>query len=559
MKYVGEEVMRKVTSASPGTTVLLSAPVGSGKTTFCIRRLWIYCRMHKKRLLLVVNRSALRGQLRQAIFRQLNMKDVPMSDDKLLEVDGLTVTSYQCLQKIFKNNLNSSTIQIGAIKAWQFDYVVADEIHYLLVDSLFSPETGYMMRFPTVFPNAVRVYMSATLQPVRNLLLKMEEIRDLYEFCDEWDRKYLPYRYEQTGIRAMIEQETGRSLKREVLEIHAVEPDYSYFTPVLYGEEMKIDHLIKSRISMGDTGKWLVFVTSKKEGIELKKRLVKADITAAFVTADGEDALSPMEREDRDEMSLILQKGRFCSHVLLATSVIDNGVSITDRQVTHLVTTGYELIQAVQQAGRIRVKGRKQKVELFVCRHTAEYFNRCQYQIREKLRICGIFESPDREKRIEYLVHKKDNLLQDVVSQGMGSDWCVNPLARLALEYFLAELDDNKSRLQNDPNGFVTKALGWFDFSLSQSVDLLEQQKRQDIAELQQFLAENVGKEMGRESWMAFRQELRRLHESVVGERLCHGHLNRTIGKEKVEEILGCYQYVLESKGNAYKIVKMEV
>lgn len=558
MRFIGDSTKSTIMNASPGTVVLLGAPVGSGKTTFCIRELWLYCRMHQKHMLLVVNRSALRGQLRQEILKQLNMGDVPMSDDKLLEVDGLIVTSYQYLQQIFKNQLHSSSVKIGAIEAWRFDYVVADEIHYLFVDSLFSTETGHMKRFPTIFPNAVRIYISATLQPVRNLLLQLEEVCDLYGCCDEWDRKFLPYRYEQTGIRTMVAWDSGGSLKREVLEIEAVEADYSYFTPVLYEEGTEIDHLVRNRMSEGDTGKWLIFVASKSEGIELKKRLIKAGITAAFVTADGEDMQSPMEEDDRAEMSLILKKGRFNVQVLLATPVLDNGVSIIDRHVTHLVTTGYELIQAVQQAGRIRVKGKKQKVELYICRHTAEYFSRCEYQLREKLRICRIFENPNKEKRLEYLIHKQGNLLLDVLSKDAGGNWHVNQLARPALEYFMSELEDNKNRLQNDPEGFVVKALGWFGLSYDASEDLVEQRKHQEDFVMQKFLADNVGKNMEGERWDLFRKELRRLYERMTGKRLCGGHLDRIIGKGKVEEILGIFQYRLEAKRKVYTIVKRE-
>ena len=556
MNYLGDEIKHKILSSSPATTVLLSAPVGSGKTTFCIRQLWLHCRVHRKKLLLVVNRSALRGQLRQEIFRQLNIEDIPLVDDKILEVDGLTVTSYQNLQVVFKNNLLSSSIKIGAIEAWRFDYVVADEIHYLFMDSLFSPETGYMKRFPTAFPNAVRIYISATLQPVRNLLLELEEVRDLYECCDERDRKFLPYRYEQTGIRAMIARDSGRSLKREVLEIQGADADYSYFIPMLYEEETEIDHLVKDRMSEGDTGKWLIFVASKKEGTELKKRLVKAGITAAFVTASGEDAQSPMEKDDKEEMSSILQKSKFSSQVLLATPVLDNGVSIIDRQVTHLVITGYELIQAVQQAGRIRVKGKKQKIELYICRHTAEYFNRCQYQLREKLRICRLFDSSNEEERNEYLMHKCDNLLFDVLSKDIGGNWHVNQLARPALEYFMSELEENKNLLREDPNGFVLKILDFFGLSYDVGGDLLEKRKHQAMGEFERFLDSYEGQVLSGEIWDEFKVELRRRYEEGTGIKLCSGRSDRVAGTSTVSKVLKQQGYSLISKSKTYKIQK---
>ena len=138
MKYLSDEIKRKIIYAEQGTVVLLKSPVGSGKTTFCLKELWLHCRTHGKRVLLIVNRSALRGQLRAEIFSELGEADSMPEDLGLLEFEGLTVVSYQILQKLGNHfGLSSRTI-IGSTEASGFDYIFADEIHYLLMDSMFS-------------------------------------------------------------------------------------------------------------------------------------------------------------------------------------------------------------------------------------------------------------------------------------------------------------------------------------------------------------------------------------------------------------------------------------
>lgn len=132
MRYISQEVKEKIMQAKPGTVILLKAQVGSGKTTFCINDLWKHCKTNKKKLLLLVNRSALRGQLRQSILKSIGLKgNVNMEERGILEFEGLTVTTYQYLQNVFGEVYELGRRKIGALAAENFDYVVADEIHYL--------------------------------------------------------------------------------------------------------------------------------------------------------------------------------------------------------------------------------------------------------------------------------------------------------------------------------------------------------------------------------------------------------------------------------------------
>lgn len=548
MKYMNENEKRQIICADAGTVVLLTAPVGSGKTTFCLQELRTHCRVKHRCMLLLVNRSTLRGQLRANIFREMGVCETDVLESGVLEVDGLTVTSYQYMQQLFAHVIDWTRLKIGAIKAADFSYVVADEIHYLLADSLFSPQTDYLFRLPKAFPKAVRVYMSATLQPVRGIILRMEEICDRYELCEtELQKKLIPFRYIQTGLQRMIMGEGGQC-KREVQEIQAAEPDFSYFQPVIYEEKDNLAELIKVRVQSGDIGKWLIFVESKEQGKMMKEELKKAGISSAFIAADG------MEKEDIQQREWILKKGKFDVEVLLATSVVDNGVSIADRQVTHLVIAGYEAIQAVQQAGRIRIRSCKRKIELYICNHTAEYFNRRLFSFKKRLRLAEIFETGDEKKIVDYLIKNGNDGAELLVYKNHGQNWHLNSLATAALEYVCKELQDDIRLTKSGPDGYVKKVLGWFDLPYDSGTNLQKERQNEAKNKLLEFLRKNEKTVMSGRQWDEFRHNFRQLYEETTGNKLCSGREERFVGVAKIRELLTDFGYLLEANHKVYVI-----
>lgn len=550
MRYITDSSKKQVIEASPGTVILFHAPVGAGKTSFCLNELWRHCRINQKTMLLLVNRSALKGQLRQLILKRMKVPAGVLQEEGILKVDGLIVTSYQYLQEILKYHLDCESLRVGDIRSKEFDFVIADEAHYLLADSVFSMQTGYLRRLPEVFPTAVRVYMSATLAPVRKLLLDIEHVQDLYEQCtSDLERKQLPFRYRQTGMQNLIiRMEVDR--KRDVLEIEAAEAYFSYFKSVLFGEDEDLVALIEN--NCGNPGKWLCFVDSKEKGREYKKRLIEKGITAAFVAADG------MEEDDERELNLIMKQGRFQVQILLATPVIDNGVSITDGSVTHLVISGYEVIQAVQQAGRLRVKNRKSPLELYICRHSIGFFNRRMYPLREKMKAVRLLKQGDEQVIAKYLFDKGNAAINGLAYIGRDGRLYLNPLAEEALEYSLEELRENIKALNADPDGYIKRVLSWFGLFYEDHLDLSDQRMREGMDILQVFLVESQRCPMAGESWDVFRKDFRMKYESATGKRMCSGRADRLPGVSKLSEILRDFGYSLDGKHKVYTIVREE-
>lgn len=547
MKYLNEEIKRKIMDASQNTVFLLKAPVGSGKTTFCLNDLWMHCRVTNKKLLLLVNRSALRGQLLQTIFKLIDMKNVPIPEKKIYEFDGLTVTSYQYFEGMLERNLNPQAIFLGAIKLQDFDFVVADEIHYILNDSLFSFTTYKLARMPEICNRAVRVYMSATIDPVRNWILEMEHVEDLYEKCDsELVKEYLPYRYRTIGIRRMMARNEN-DLKRDINEIHALEADFSYFIPNVLEKTEDLPDLILKALSIEGGKKWLIFSDSKESGRKLKQELIENGVTAAFISADE------LEAEDQMQRELLLAKQKFSVQVLIATAVLDNGISIVDKEVGNLVVCGYEMIQVIQQAGRIRIRNRAQKINLFVYRGSAELFNRRRFQLMQKLNAYKKFATKDEGEISRYMFEYGNQFANAVAQKSKNGTWKVNPYMKKALEYEIAELTEDIACIQSDPYGFVERVLRWFGMSLHERINEIQNKNQQD---LMQFLEKQKDIPMDADEWGEFRKKFRIYFENATGKQLNSGRKDRIPGPNIVGKLMKEYGFRIDAKNRIHWIRK---
>lgn len=547
MKYLGKREKEQIMQAEPGTVVLLNAPVGCGKTTFCLRELWRHCRLNHKNLLLLVNRSALRGQLRHQVLRELGLdKGVPVEERGILEADSLTISSYQYLQTVLETRICvPSEIRIGALRAKAFDYVVADEIHYLHTDSLFSASTRHLLKFPQIFPSAVRVYMSATLAPVRNLLLEMEEVEDLYESHQMLiERQLMPSRYANVGLRKMLAG-TGMPLYRNMLEIDSIAKDYAYFMPVIYEETQSPIELIMAGIKERSGEKWLFFVDSKEKGKQIKAELIHQNITAAFVSSDS------MDVDDERQMQFIREHGKFQVQVLLATTVIDNGISIIDPLVKNIVPCGYEEIGVVQQAGRVRVKNRGEKIRLFLCRHSVDFFNKKKFRLENQLRAYRVFAEGDESKVKNYLMAYGNEMLTGTVYK-TGGEWHVNKLTEIALEYYVKEIQDNILRIRQGEDGYICKLLDFFDLSYNPAEDMQKQAREEATEKFLRFLRQSCGSRV--EDWNFFRQKFREFYEQATGIKLCSGRNDRLPGVCKIRKILHEYGFEITDKAQGYVI-----
>lgn len=121
----------------------------------------------------------------------------------------------------------------------------------------------------------------------------------------------------------------------------------------------------------------MVFVDSIKKGRYIHRSLVKLGIDAVFIDAKWVD--------DYDELILgtvdnMVKKQRFEQQVVVATSVIDNGVSINDIELRNLVLMADTKEQFIQMLGRKRVDYNRDKkperINLYILKSDKNTFKR---------------------------------------------------------------------------------------------------------------------------------------------------------------------------------------
>lgn len=330
--------------------VFIDSPTGTGKTSFILKDLLTYAKKRGETILYICNRRATWEQIYVDLAAHHPFlflpNAVPHTDPKarkpsVFEFSNICVTTYQSANALLKNWGLFDAAQENSGKAespqnklrkptpipyYQYirhcTYVVFDEAHFFLEDSAFNTGTYHtMVRLLETFNRSVHIYMSATLGEARDILLPI-----LYQSS----QKYAAADSRPISVFTINYTNTYR----------AADYDIRFF---LKYEEIE-QKILESRKS-GSDDKWLIFVTSIDEGKTLKARLkANTGVKVQFVYAASHNSV----------LKKIANDGMFTQDVLIATKVLDSGVSIHDPRLKHIVLPFCEPTDLVQMLGRKR-------------------------------------------------------------------------------------------------------------------------------------------------------------------------------------------------------------
>lgn len=132
-RFISDEIGNEYQEWKLQNLVFLTAPTGSGKTTFVLEKLVEYAESRNAKILYLVNRKILREQIQDIIE-----KDIRYRVENVNEV--IEVKTYQELEKQYKEGVGNPfyrryTEAIGEMDKWKgkihpCGIVVADECHY---------------------------------------------------------------------------------------------------------------------------------------------------------------------------------------------------------------------------------------------------------------------------------------------------------------------------------------------------------------------------------------------------------------------------------------------
>lgn len=561
-QYLSEDIKHPIVHSPPGSprnVYLLKAPTGSGKTTFFIKDLVPEARRRRQQVLLIVNRSVLTEQLINIYLKELGIPPgaIEFPQEGIYPLGDLVVCSYQYMARRLQDK-DTPNIKIGPFEAKEYAFVVCDECHYFIADSVFTTDSAPLVNLPKVFAQSVRIYASATMNPVRNVILKMEQVVDLAENFPYWEISP-GFRYARNNmISQMYSNNTGLPKYAAFFEVTGAEPDYSYLHPRILADGQSLWDDVIEQYEAHSLRKAVVFVDSKKQGKDCKEKLNSHGISAAFIVSESTSSRSySMDELDKKVLEEIKTKNRFESvSVLIATSVLDNGTNLIDKDITHLYISGTEYMAAVQQAGRVRMYEEGQTLELVIPRRAKSYFSSRTSQWDRQENLLDKWLDADAKTREDMFWNGELEFLRTKFSYNESSHPKNSIFTFASLNYYRSDARDTLRRLEGSPDGYVKKALCWFGFNLSDAVDESLCCQSDAIEQLQTFLEETASKPLNKESWANFRQQFRLLHEAAGGEVLCSGKKDRTPGTQVIEELLPLYGYQVKTSNRLKFIVK---
>lgn len=310
--------------------VFIESPTGTGKSTFIFNKLLPHLAYDENRyshnILYVSNRDALKMQINN------NLSSLCKEDSSCLEEmhldtskfklfkysDGesyahLYITNYQSLLGWF-NTLETNNL------LFDIEFVVLDEAHFFLEDSLFNSFTDMIFKkMYNMFILSVFIFMSATLD---------ETI--------EW------LSYQNLFRQKLSIDKIGMTLYNPIFYKNNYR--YGQYKLNLYAN---YDRIIQQIKNTPQNEKWIIFVSSKSTGKTLSKNIAEqTGKKVRFISA---------ETKNRSIWNEIIENSSFRGDILITTKVLDNGINITDERVRHIVIPFCAKSDFIQMLGRKRI------------------------------------------------------------------------------------------------------------------------------------------------------------------------------------------------------------
>lgn len=193
------------------------------------------------------------------------------------------------------------------------------------------------------FPAATKIFMSGT----------MEEVYEYIQLLNVFPEKPIDIIEEKEFLN---ENSNGNSntLTRDLqhrqspYSILSLPTDYSYIEPYQYKKTEDICTEISKSPSYE---KWLIFVKSIEDGAKLKGKLdVVCNGSVCFLSSENKK-----KDENAEIYNRLIRECKFDCRVLIATTVIYNGINIKDDAVKHIVLPFTSMSVTKQLLGRKRM------------------------------------------------------------------------------------------------------------------------------------------------------------------------------------------------------------
>lgn len=398
MRYISDIFGEKeISSLEIGDSVAIWSQTGSGKSYLIKNVISKHCLEKNLKCLLISNRKILRNQ---------NEKDLRLTEYG----DAVDTINYQGLEVKFNGDIK--------VLFSGYDFIVFDEVHYLLNDSEFNRNTDILLGVVKNPPkDKICIYMTATPEAL--------------EFC---------------GIKPN--------------KIYTLPNDYSYIENVFfYSKESTLNEILNS-IPYGE--KAMYFCSTAADAYKKSKDIGGASFICSENNRNFYAESSMQERAN------IIARDKFDSKILCCTKVLDNGVNIKDSSVKHIIIDILDPITFVQCLGRKRVIFDDDKISLYIKAHPVNQINFVRKKYEDKLAIADELILIGREAFVEKY---KKRSLDDIIDNDMTVNqakyyyyqFMVSELKKMCeigyIQYICKKIGCNHERIENAESFFEKKTL----------------------------------------------------------------------------------------------------
>lgn len=521
--YVKDVVNQDYRKWKRGDCVFVEAPTGSGKTTFILDVLLPYAQAQGTEILYLSNRFMLKEQIKAQLIKKENIPQ-ELAKEEIEEFDGITVLNYQKLQMVCEQQKESKYLN------GRYKYIVCDEIHYLLEDAAFNPETLRALKFLKQ-AKEILICISATMEGLDELLVKEKYSDTILWNSQKRCTEYLT-QIDISGYLSSITGEYRHILHYKLPRTVRINQIFSF---------SNYDLVIEAIRRSDDKEKWLIFQSNKNKAEELRKRLGKQ---SHLICADN--------RSD-EILKELIQKEKFSCRILISTKLLDNGVNVKDMQLKHILIDSISKTEFLQMLGRKRLMNDKDGFTLYIPQKSVRtfqgYFSPDVQDIYSFLnadvstdQICRKLKDKDiYEKAMRFCIWEKGKFEK-------------NPLA---VEYYCRKrmfVEKMLEKMKDDEWAFVKEQLSWLggEYTFNPEFSLEYKSQKRTLEMIHSQLQEL------NERWLE-RNEQRKLREWItqllIQEKIVPANGSRVMGKKALNEFCRIHNlpFVIKSVGGKHK------
>lgn len=497
--FVSEAIGDEYTNWKLGDIVIIDSQTGSGKTFFVLNKLLPYMVKHNQNILYLTNRTALRDQIstlskgdysdyifqmNYQFFEKISLSKSPLSEQaeqiQKCSVWVLDEAHYFLSDATFNENVMSSLSKIISYRNSKLLIFMTATPEYLFLSlysltyspsNIYAPELQFL-NFLTYPQYPCNTYFShiPSLQRLSRVdtLLKYKELSDedywrAYKLGAEEERQqeylgniksYFNDYYEKLYLNGFFPR------AKKNCKYYSTDKNYSYICPIYF---KSLQQLCTKIVSTNE--KWLIFVSSKQLGEEIKSSLIRLMAQTGSLNNETDDegvVIDPVvlitanskkkhsfglqsRYDDYAAYRNIVENETCLNRITIATAVLDNGINIKDDAVHHVAILEMNQTSFLQMLGRKRIRTGEHIFLYLWAKDLGEvkaYFNKSVLQYIKflaELKIASSYEEP----QASYNFHEWANCAQFVEDYMMNGNikYPFNHYVRVKRIKTLTELD----------------------------------------------------------------------------------------------------------------------